>query len=196
MFTLRARIFVIISIVVFLVLATSIGLLWWGKKIPATISEEGGATTVDSAVNQPVVGGGIVPSATEGLVVKKPSSEAVEKNATKQLAKIFIERYGSYSTDSDYQNIKELQELVSSQLWADLSQRINTPMAGGFVGVTTRVIAATVSVWNKDKDATINLQVIQTEQRDGVESVLHKNVDVELIKTAGEWLVDKFKWVD
>jgi len=194
MLTLRARLFAIISIVVLLVLAVVIGLLWYGKRSQAPAGGEVPTTGVAPAAGGQNVTGGAVPGAITGVPVQPITTEAMEKNAVKQLAKIFIERYGSFSTDSGYQNIVELEGLLTAKLWASLSAKIGTPVAGGFVGVTTRAVAATLTDWKKDQSAVVNIQVAQTEERNGVAGVFHKNVDVKFLKVKGQWLVDAFVW--
>jgi len=195
MITLRTRLFIIISIVVLLVLVIGIGLLWYGKRAPTpTPGGETPSTTIPAAGGQNVTGGGAVPGAITGLPVQPITTEATEKNAVKQLAKVFIERYGSYSTDSDYQNIIELESLVTEKLWATLSKKIGTPITGSFMGMTTRAVAAALTDWKKDQSATVGLQVVQTEEKNGGQNVLHKNIDIKFLKVKDAWLVDSFGW--
>lgn len=192
MLTLRARIFGAVSIGVLLLLAVGLGILWYTRRAqPATTDQA--TTTSETNLGSPAGSGvGGVPGAITGLTVKQPTTEAMEKNAAKQLAKIFIERYGSYSTDSDYQNIREIQPIVTDKLWSVLSKRLSAPVTGAFVGVTTHAIAASLTSWKKDASAVVDMQITQTEIRDGAERQYQRTATVNLVKSGGLWLVDTF----
>lgn len=196
MLTLRARIFAISSVVILIILAIVIGLIVWGKRQKNTPTPGGTATTTveTPGTTSGTVSPGVSPEVLQGLKVQAPTTEAMEKNAAKQLAKVFIERYGSYSTDNDWQNIRDVEGLVTSDLWGELSKKLTGKNGSVFVGVTTKAIAATVTDWTKDKSATVNLQVNSIEERSGTQTTVQKSVTVNLEKVSGQWLVSAFSW--
>jgi len=199
MLSLRARIFIIVSLVVLVILGISVFLVIKSKKNAA----DGGVTTIpgnnnviDSTnfnynpnIQTPIVGGQI----PQGATVKPATSLEVEQNAVLQLAKIFIERYNSYSTDSNYQNIVEVQELVTDDLWKSLSAKIGKTPTGAFVGVTTKVFSSEISDWSA-KAATISMSAAINEEKGGNMSDRQAKVSVSLVKNGNDWLVDKFQW--
>ena len=199
MLSLRARIFIVVSLVVLVVLGISVFLVVKSKKNAAG----GGATTtpdntnvIDSTnfnynpnIQTPVVGGQI----PEGATVKPATSLEIEQNAVRQLAKIFIERYSSYSTDSNYQNIVEVQGLVTDDLWKSLSAKIGKTPAGSFVGVTTKVFSSEIVDWSV-KTATVSMSAAIIEEKNGNTSDRQAEVSVNLVKNGNNWLVDKFQW--
>jgi hypothetical protein len=120
--SLRARIFIIFSVIVLLILSVSIFLVvknrnGGGANAPVTIPDSGNKNTNNSSGS---VGGAgtVVP---KGLPVKPLSSLEVEQNGVEQLAKIFIERYGTYSTDNEFENIKEVESLATKSLGQKLA---------------------------------------------------------------------------
>lgn len=196
--SLRARIFIIISILVFLTLGITVFLVVRQKNANSPTPKTGGSNSATTSqnntqsANQTTVGDQV----PDGLTVKKPTSVEAEKNGVEQLAKVFIERYGTYSTDNNFQNIKEVSTLVTDSLWSKLKLLIEPKAASstdGFVGVTTKAISATLSSWS-DSKATVDIKVMRTEEKKGVVSTRYQNVSLDLVKTNSLWLVDKVTW--
>ena len=81
-----------------------------------------------------------------------------------QIAKNFAERFGSYSTHSDYENITKLEIYMSTSLksWAEnyvSEQVVNTGTDVEYYGVTTKVISITTdSVGEETAQFTISTQ--------------------------------------
>ncbi len=198
MLSIRARIFAVASIIILLILGVSIMLVVISKKNQTPAGNEQNTTGTlgqgDTSQNTAIFSGGNnatpVPS---GVKVIPPTAEDVEKNAVKQFAKIFIERYGSYSTDSNFQNIRDVEFLVTESLWQKLSSQIGRISGDKFVGVTTGAVSAEVAALDGDS-ARVNMSVVQEEDKDGTVTTASKNVIVYMMKVSGSWLVDKFEW--
>ncbi len=191
--SLRARIFIIISIVVFLILGISVFLVVRNKN--KNTEPQTGAPT-DNTVNggqsgdQTTVGA----QAPAGLPAKTATPVEAEKNGAIQLAKVFVERYGTYSTDNNFENIKEVATFVTPAFWSKISVGINTKSSSqSFVGVTTKVISLELADWS-DTVATVKLKTMRTEEKNGAVSVRYQNATVDMVKTDGVWLVDKLVW--
>ncbi|MDD4477351.1 MAG: hypothetical protein PHY40_04360 [Patescibacteria group bacterium] len=186
MMTLRARIFIIISLVVFFVLGITLLLIVNKKQTVGetqTVKEEG-VLPVNGANTQTQINN------LNGMQVKPLSGEEAEKKAVGQLAKIFVERYNTYSTDNDFQNIKEVEELCVESFWAKISVKMKVAPSESFKGVTTKVIGVEISDWQKTS-AKVILQTAQTEEKDGVATATtYTNFEVSLTKVGDKWLVD------
>jgi hypothetical protein len=105
-----------------------------------------------------------------------------------------VERYNSYSTDNNWQNITDIKELVTTELWQTLSMKIGkTPANSSFVGVTTKVFTSEIKTW-EDKSAVVYLSTAIREEKSGVFSDRQQNIAVELVKNGDNWLVTKFQW--
>ncbi len=192
--TLRTRIFVIVSIAVLFVLGISLLLYVRGKK-PAVVKTSVPSQSTGQTSNQPAAG--LTPSTTAGqnlVPVKQLSTEEQIKNAVRQWAKIFIERYGSYSNDNSGQNILDVQELASPDLWSVISKRINyAPAGGAFTGVSTRVVNTTIVDWS-DSRAVIDLKTMRLENNNNILTDRQHDVRVVMIKIGDDWKADDFKW--
>ena len=192
--SLRARIFLIITVVVLIVLGVSLFLLIGARKKAASEAMGNaagtGATTTETVL-PPAPTGTEIPS---GLPVKKQTTVEVEQAGVTQLARVFTERYGTYSTQNDSQNIKEVESLCTRALWSKISARIGASADNqNFVGVTTRVITTDLVSWN-GSTATIELRTMRTEEKSGNVTNKYQNAEAKLIKSGENWLVDQFVW--
>src|SRR3989344_3307594 len=190
--SLRARIFIIISIFVIFILGISIFLIVRNKN---KVAEPQTVTPTDSTASQ----NGVQPSgqilvgdqAPAGLPAKTATPLEAEKNGAVQLAKVFVERYGTYSSDNNFQNIKEVEALVTPALWSKISAPMNAKTStASFVGVTTKVISLELTAWS-DIAATVELKTTRTEEKNGAVSTRYQNAIVQMVKTGGVWLADK-----
>ncbi len=201
---LRTRIFVFISATVLIVLGISILLMVINKKTKQSET----ATTTVSTVSSVGDNNGLVSDgsgyitdtsgllsgqAGQKLAVQVPTTEEVEKNSVRQLAKIFIERYGSYSSDNDYQNIKEVKSLCASSLWSELSGKMTGVKSNDFTGVTTKVISSKITSWSSSA-AIVSLETMKTEDSNGTVKNTQQSATVYLSYVSGQWLVNKFEW--
>ncbi len=191
--SLRARIFIIVSILVLLILGISIFLVVRSKNKaaePQTNTPNGNTGANNGQPGQISVG----TQTPTGLPAKTATPLEAEKNGAVQLAKVFVERYGTYSSDNNFQNIREVETFVTPALWS----KISAPMNGktttqSFVGMTTKVISTDLTKWS-DTKATVELKTTRTEEKNGVITTRYQNVTVDMVKTGGVWLVDKLVW--
>lgn len=191
--SLRNRLFVIISLIVLFILGVSLFLVWKSRQKPAPPTPVTAQTTPGAAL--PAGGGGAVnntpPSPVVPVITTNP--EDVQKNAAKQLARIFIERYNSYSTQNDYLNITEVKDLVTPTLWKKISSRLNKPATGPFVGVTTQVLSTAITSWSPER-AEVELRAVKDQDQNGSVTRTQQSVKVIMIKSGKTWLADSFVW--
>ncbi len=202
MLSLRTRIFIVVSLVVLIILGISIFVWVWGKRAPASPSAPN--TPTGPSANLPagtVLYNGasvVVAPIEQGLKPRLITSLETEQNSVRQLARIFLERYNSYSSDANFQNIREVQGLVTDALWTQISAPLSyassaSVSGGGFVGVSANVIGTELSAW-QDSAAKVVLKTVLAEEKNGVINTRQRTANVDLIKASGKWLVDKFVW--
>lgn len=113
-------------------------------------------------------------------------------------AKLFAERYGSYSNEANFQNIRDVIPLMSAKFGTATTADLATKKApSGFFGITTRVI--TVKVVSQDEKkgtAVIDLSTQRVEENGSAQNTTTKYQDIELsfVKESGVWVVDSAKW--
>lgn len=114
-------------------------------------------------------------------------------------AKLFAERYGSYSNEANFQNIRDVIPLMSAKFGAATTTALATKKVPiGFYGITTRVI--TVKVVSQDEKkgtAVIDMSTQRVEENGSAQNTTTKYQDIELsfVKESGVWVVDSAKWL-
>lgn len=191
MISLRARIFIVISLVVLVILGVSIFFLIRSKQ--SKISEENLTTTDQSDIN--AIQTTAIP---ENVKVVPASAIDAEKQGVEQLAKIFVERVSSYSSESQYQNVRDVLSFTTDEYGKKLRANINT-------SVTTKPVSdfssQTVNVYSvklvsmQNGLAIVNLQAKISEERNGVITNRNQEANVKLIKQDDKWLVETFEWI-
>ncbi len=197
MLSLRSRIFILISILVLIVLGISLVLSIASKKKAETAPAPG--TAPEGAAPQVIEQGNFAPGSISspvvtpptGLTVKPATPAEVIQNGVKQLAKIFMERYGTYSTENNFQNIREVADLVTPALWTKISARLDSKPSSEFLGVTTNVVGAEILSW-QESEAVVSLKLVRTEDKSGAVTAVQQTATITLIKAGEKWLVDKF----
>ncbi len=158
----------------------------------------------------------VVPAstATKTPVVTQPAqtSPTVSQQVTAQekqtrteaagviaLSKLFTERYGSWSNEADFQNVRDLIPLMSKSFAASTTASLTTKkIPTGFYGITTRVITVTV-VKNDEKAgvATVDLDTQRQEERGTAQnmSIKYQKIELTFVKESGVWVVDSATWL-
>lgn len=119
---------------------------------------------------------------------------------TRRLAQIFIERYGSFSNQGNYENISDLYPLMTSNMrrvssaYAEEQKRAHPPGAV-YYGVTTKARSSQI-VSVKENRATIKVNT-QREETSGVSTIsniLYQSATLSLARLGDEWKVDDVDW--
>lgn len=197
MLSLRARIFAIISLIVLLILGISLFLLVGSKDKNSPTDDKALDKTLPTAANGTVGNSSLVTTNLENIKVPKLTTLEVEQKAVQNLAKIFVERLNSYSSESRYQNMRDVENLTTANYWKQLSAKIpaNIPAPGpNFYAVSVEAYSAKLSDWT-DKSANVDLQLKITEEKGGVITKKDAQAKVSLVKNGGSWLVDNFTMV-
>lgn len=198
----RLRTILIILIVIILAL----GLLLFFLRRPAP---SGGAPQTP-AVNAPTGGLGTAPGTT-GTITNIPvtppvappqvSAEERARSEAQTLATLFVERYGSYSNQSNFQNLEDLLPLMSEAFRARSEERLaelrrTTPPPTGYVGVTTRVLSVSESDYDLSRGEAAFRASVQKSEVQGTSppTVTYPAIDVTLVREGAAWKVDSATW--
>lgn len=110
-------------------------------------------------------------------------------------ARAFIERYGTYSLDSGFQNLRELLPLMSEKLAAETSMKIAQGLdrQQDFFSFVVKVGSLGITEFIPDVRVVFIAQVQEQEMRPGQTNVLQKTVELTFVKQGEEWRVDEIK---
>ncbi len=187
----RNKIILIIAIIILLILAI---LLFWFRfrteSVPGTVvvvSEEPVVAQEETEI--PVPGVGEAPIKPE---------RTVGEGSVETLAKTFAERYGSYSNESEFQNLRDLETLMTPQFAAKTEGMIaSTEVSDMYYGVTTRVVSMNITAF--DEEAGVAEVSVLTQREEAIGSPLNTDVKyqtlvLEMALEGGAWLVDDAVW--
>lgn len=179
----------VVSLVLVLIAA---GLWWFTRPTPGTAVPPGGSpTATPPAGSEP---GQIVPPAPASGIATPPQEVAVI--SLKSLASHFAEGYGSFSTDVNFQNLKDLDYLYTSTFRQSVQASIREAQPPvGFYGVTTRALTATIE---SQSDAAVTVVVATQRQelfsRTGEPQLRYQNLRLTFVREGERWLVDGAEW--
>lgn len=126
------------------------------------------------------------------------AAEPVGRTAAAQMAELFAERYGSYSNQGDYQNVRDLLPVMTSgyrakteaTLAAAAPQRAQT-----FEGVTSVKISSDVRSFDETAGTAVVGVTLQQEKISGTSTVSgYRTLRMELKKIGEDWRIDAARW--
>lgn len=112
---------------------------------------------------------------------------------------IFVERFASYSSESDFANVTDVVPLVTSTLATRLQasakeQQINSADRA-YYGISTKVISQKVQE-QTDSAATLLVSTQRAESigSPGNTTVRYQDITVMLVKEGDSWKVNDYSW--
>ena len=116
------------------------------------------------------------------------------------IARSFVERFGSYSSETDYINVDDVAALATASFareLEDLAERARDNATGDYYGVSTVVLSVKV----KSETDTAMTMYVMTQREEAFDSpentsVRYQDISIELVKEDDNWLVDGFTWVE
>ena len=125
-------------------------------------------------------------------------AQHVQNAGVETVAKLFVERYGSYSTEAQFQNIRDVMPLATATYAAELQAQIDhAPTPTDFYGVTTVVLS--VNVDQMDDAAGSAHAVVSTQRTESKGSpqdrhVFYQTIELTFAKEGGQWKVADATW--
>jgi hypothetical protein len=167
-------------------------LLWWFLRPNVQPASQAPAAPVVS-----------LPASNTGSAASERQQEALQiRNETASLqsaSKTFAERYGSYSTEANYANLRDVIPLMDASFGAATQAFVDaaTPPAE-YYAVTTRVISVSVDVQDEAAGtATVTLTTQREEARGSMQNVSVRYEDLRLtfVTEEGTWKVSSATWL-
>jgi len=131
----------------------------------------------------------------------EPDEEADPRNNLSRVAAAFAERYGSYSNQGDYENLEELQSLMTESLAAETQAFIDQARSGeagaAYVGLTTRALNTNVSSYSEESGAAAVVVKTQREKITAEGSqVYYQDIELDFVLVGESWQVSSASWVE
>ena len=129
-----------------------------------------------------------------------PPEPAVQgSTAGQQMAELFAERYGSYSNQGDYQNLRDLLPVMTDRYRASTEaflETTETVPGQPYEGVTS--VKISTDVRSIDEDSAVIAVTLQQEKASGgaAPTIGYRTLRMELMLVGTEWRVDASQWED
>lgn len=129
---------------------------------------------------------------------KVVQEERTNTASLQSASKTFAERYGSYSTEAEFANLRDVLPLMSASFAASTQAFIDvaTP-AAEYYGVTTRVIAIEVNAVDETAGtATVTVTTQREEAKKTIQdsSIRYADLVLTFVKEDDAWKVSSAKW--
>lgn len=167
------------------------------------------AAPTDQSVDEKVVMNESLGEPTDAPIVEKavPTAQGTTKNGKilaqdtqeaqlRRIAMDFVARFGTYSSDGNSENLKQLLPAMTPSLRAWAQARIaEKPVAPTqFQGVTTRALSAKV-LSQAGIDASVQVSTQRQTTTGSETAVTYVKAMVSAVKSDGTWIVDSVSWV-
>ncbi|MEK7202771.1 MAG: hypothetical protein AAB653_00430 [Patescibacteria group bacterium] len=139
-----------------------------------------------------------------GATVKATSIKKTEVNQDDlaRIASAFAERFGSYSNQSDYGNVRDLKLFMSSKMqnWADnyiSKEQAANQQTAIYYGITTKAIAAEVKQFDNESGQAEILIKNQRREATGATAnatTFYQDIIIKFIREKNVWKVDNVYW--
>lgn len=116
------------------------------------------------------------------------------------IARNFVERFGSFSSETNYINVDDVMPLATEALQRRLQELADAARENAsdtYYGVSTRAIIFTVE---EESEMAITMR-ITTQREESIDSpantsVRNQDIRLALVKDGDDWRVDSFTWLE
>ncbi len=181
---------------------------WRNKKqIPPTSLEKENQGQLLDISSERLIRGGNTTSQEEGIVADSEKN-LLQKNSQTQnnfsqelssLAFLFVERFGSFSNESHFQNWRDLEILMTDSMknWVEkqISKNIGKNQESTQNRTTTKALS--VKSFDLDNNKNVALFLITTQRKEVVsakENVYYQDIEIQFLKEGVNWKVDSVFW--
>lgn len=146
-----------------------------------------------------------VDSQTGGAVQQENISQEVSVDDLKRIAAVFAERFGSYSNQSNFSNVTDMELLMSETMKTQsrkyiFDQRQKEIGDKAYYAIATRAISEEVPDFDeKQGRAKVLVKTRRKEMSDSgkiAEKVFEQMIEIYFVKENNSWKVDKISWLE
>ena len=124
--------------------------------------------------------------------------EAVTESSLQTLATSFVERFGSFSSESDFANIEDVYPLMSTSYQEEMEEVVAKSVApADYYAITTRVL--NIKIETLDEEAGTATVTVSTQREEAIADiqdvkVRYQTIVLTFVKENGIWKVDSALW--
>ncbi len=130
-----------------------------------------------------------------------PAPVVVKETSATTVARTFVERLGSYSSESDAANIEDILPMATASFQKQLetlAKQARASSDGSYYGVSTLVVTAPKTVGSTSTQTVLSMttQREETVGDPGNTTIKYQSITITLVKSGTTWLVDGYTWKD
>ncbi len=184
-----------IALAIAVLLLFSAFVLFWRQKAITPTATTPTAATVTTSKDRSVTATGSTDTTTT------PAPVVVKETSATTVARTFVERLGSYSSESDAANIEDILPMATTSFQKQLETLAKQSRAssdGSYYGVSTLVVTApkTVSASSTQTVLSMTTQREESKGDPGNTTIKYQSITITLVKSGTTWLVDGYTWKD
>lgn len=135
---------------------------------------------------------------TEEVVIPKLDEATKLKIELQQLASNFVERYGSYSNQSNYENIADLKPFMTQLMQKSADNFVAAKIKESnkiYFGISTRVLSSEIlSINSNQAIVTVNCQKQESTGSASNSKIYYETAQISFSKENSAWKVAKIEW--
>ncbi len=133
----------------------------------------------------------------ERTEIQKQRSRELE---ARRVAQSFLERYGSFSNQGNFENISDLEPLMTVNMKKVAANYVREqkslyPAEKGYYGITTRALTSALSAMSESRViVTIGTQRQESAGSSETPRILYQEATLQLVKIGSVWKIDDVSW--
>jgi hypothetical protein len=195
--TRRNKLIIILAVVIFVFGIVLVALAPRFRQTQTNVNTNGSLPGVNGVPSQATPDATAIGAPTPPPVfTQEPSTQSV----LLALAQVFAEKFGSFSNHANFQNLRDLEPLMTEDMkaWSAryMAENPNKPN-DQFYGVTTRALKAElVSINPEETEAQVVVTTQQAESRgtSGSPGISYAKLSISFKKIGTQWLVNSAVW--
>lgn len=164
-----------------------------------------GGTGVRSTAVQETTGAAAITTPESAVIApidEKQRAELTVELSIETLARSFAERFGSYSNQNQFENIKDLYPFMTNSLREKSAREIKQAQSAAPVSPTTQYSGVTtkaMSVEFEERTESRATVKVQTQRKEFLAAqtspkIYYQEIVLTLLKDGGQWKVDSAQW--
>lgn len=132
-------------------------------------------------------------------VAKELTAEEKERSFLIKTAAAFAERFGSYSNQSNYENLLDVKTLMTQKMqsWIDslVASKKQGPLPTVYYGITTRALNTNIqNLENSKVEIVVSTQRQESVGAEANSRVYYQDLQIVFSKDSGVWQIDEARW--
>ncbi|MBU1039036.1 hypothetical protein KKC17_02265 [Patescibacteria group bacterium] len=192
MYLSRRHLIIIISSIVVLLIVVAILWQFKGQESPKMPGNQE-ITELDDSLSAITNNNSTIELPLDNL--EATSSADSQQYARQAKARLFVEKFGSYSTDNPFANLISVADLTTPAYQSYLNSLLNQELTDVFYSVATRALAVEVLA-SQTNQATVlvSTQRQESKARDGEATIKYQAIELKMILINNDWLVNGAEW--